>query len=77
VGRLYVVLRASYRGLDYCAQLLALSSGVPKRPGAWEVLPRRTPEMGIIDWDQPPRVVHDWVRALTARAHSPCFVVIG
>lgn len=49
----------------------------PQAPGAWEVLPRRTPEMGIIDWDQPPRVVHDWVRALTARAHSPCFVVIG
>jgi len=49
----------------------------PQAPGACEVLPRRTPEMGIIDWDQPPRVVHDWVRALTARAHSPCFVVIG
>jgi methionyl-tRNA formyltransferase len=30
-----------------------------------EALPRRTPDMGVIDWDQPPRVLHDWVRALT------------
>jgi methionyl-tRNA formyltransferase len=49
--------------------LPALLSGcVPRRHQAsWagEVLPRRTPAMGILDWDQPPVAVHDWVRALT------------
>jgi methionyl-tRNA formyltransferase len=29
------------------------------------VLPKRTPEMGITDWDRPAREVHDWIRALT------------
>lgn len=37
----------------------------PQRPDEGDLLPRRTPEMGIIDWDQPARRVHDWVRALT------------
>ncbi|GAA1256120.1 methionyl-tRNA formyltransferase [Oryzihumus leptocrescens] len=37
----------------------------PQRPDEGDVLPRRTPEMGVIDWDQPARRVHDWVRALT------------
>jgi methionyl-tRNA formyltransferase len=36
-----------------------------QRPAGSEVLPRRTPEMGVINWDQSPRAVHDWVRALT------------
>jgi methionyl-tRNA formyltransferase len=30
-----------------------------------DMLPRRTPEMGIIDWSRPAREVHDWIRALT------------
>ncbi|MDQ2751006.1 MAG: methionyl-tRNA formyltransferase [Actinomycetota bacterium] len=37
----------------------------PQRRADGDVLPRRTPDMGIIDWDQPARVVHDHVRALT------------
>ncbi|HEY6793144.1 MAG TPA: methionyl-tRNA formyltransferase [Kineosporiaceae bacterium] len=28
--------------------------------------PRRTPDMGIIDWDRPAAAVHDWIRAQTA-----------
>jgi methionyl-tRNA formyltransferase len=28
-------------------------------------LPRRVPEMGVIDWNRPAREVHDWIRALT------------
>ena len=28
-------------------------------------LPKRTPGMGITDWNRPARVVHDWIRALT------------
>jgi methionyl-tRNA formyltransferase len=47
----------------------ALLCGKPPRrtQEIWpdEVLPRRTPEMGIIDWDQSPLAVHNWVRALT------------
>lgn len=30
-----------------------------------DVLPKRTPEMGVIDWTRPAGAVHDWVRALT------------
>jgi methionyl-tRNA formyltransferase len=33
--------------------------------GAVPQLPARTPDMGVIDWTRPGRVVHDWVRALT------------
>jgi methionyl-tRNA formyltransferase len=29
-------------------------------------LPKRTPAMGITDWNRPARSVHDWIRALTA-----------
>jgi methionyl-tRNA formyltransferase len=28
-------------------------------------LPKRTPEMGVTDWNRPARAVHDWIRALT------------
>jgi methionyl-tRNA formyltransferase len=28
-------------------------------------LPKRTPRMGITDWNRSPRQVHDWIRALT------------
>jgi methionyl-tRNA formyltransferase len=51
------------------AHLPALLVGeAPRRPqdhdGA-DLLPKRTPEMGITDWDRPARAVHDWIRALT------------
>jgi len=45
-----------------------LTGTAPRRPQAHlpgELLPRRTPEMGIVDWDRRPQQVHDWVRALT------------
>lgn len=29
------------------------------------MLPKRTPAMGITDWNRPARAVHDWIRALT------------
>lgn len=38
----------------------------PQRPGEGDLLPRRTPDMGIVDWNQSARALHDWVRALTA-----------
>ncbi|RPF38082.1 methionyl-tRNA formyltransferase [Streptomyces sp. TLI_185] len=45
-----------------------LEGGAPRRPqnpAEGDVLPRRSPAMGVIDWDRPARAVHDWVRALT------------
>jgi methionyl-tRNA formyltransferase len=51
-------------------QLPALLDGTaPRRPqdaGDGSLLPKRTPEMGITDWNRPARVVHDWIRALTS-----------
>jgi methionyl-tRNA formyltransferase len=45
-----------------------LAGEAPRHPqnhdGA-DLLPKRTPEMGITDWDRPARAVHDWIRALT------------
>lgn len=38
----------------------------PQNPAEGDVLPRRTPGMGVIDWDRPAPAVHDWVRALTS-----------
>ena len=50
-------------------QLPALLGGTaPRRPqgaGDGPPLPKRTPGMGITDWDRPARAVHDWIRALT------------
>jgi methionyl-tRNA formyltransferase len=50
-------------------QLPALLTGTaprrPQNPGEGDVLPRRTPGMGVLDWDRPAPAVHDWVRALT------------
>jgi methionyl-tRNA formyltransferase len=45
-----------------------ITGTIPRRrqPNGPPILPRRTPEMGVINWDQAPRAVHDWVRALTA-----------
>ena len=51
-------------------QLPALLDGTaprrPQGPGDGPLLPKRTPEMGITDWNRPARAVLDWVRALTA-----------
>ena len=46
-----------------------LDGTAPRRPqgrGDGPPLPKRTPEMGITDWDRPARSVHDWIRALTS-----------
>ena len=40
------------------------------------VLPRRTPEMGITDWNRTPREVHDWIRALT-HPYPGAFALLG
>ena len=47
------------------ALLAGTARGVVQDPDAGDVLPRRTPEMGITDWNRSPAQVHDWVRALT------------
>src|SRR5579863_9646676 len=51
-------------------QLPALLDGTalrrPQGPGDGPPLPKRTPEMGITDWDRPARAVRDWIRALTS-----------
>jgi methionyl-tRNA formyltransferase len=50
-------------------QLPALLDGTaPRRPQRHDgeaPLPKRTPAMGITNWNRPARAVHDWVRALT------------
>lgn len=46
-----------------------LDGTAPRRPQErtnGDLLPKRTPDMGITDWDRPARAVHDWIRALTA-----------
>ncbi|MEO6886798.1 MAG: methionyl-tRNA formyltransferase [Jatrophihabitantaceae bacterium] len=49
--------------------LAALLAGQAPRqaqdPAAGDVLPPRTPEMGIIDWNRSAAAIYDWVRALT------------
>jgi methionyl-tRNA formyltransferase len=45
-----------------------LQGTAPRRaqpPSHDELLPKRTPEMGITDWDASPIEIYDWVRALT------------
>jgi methionyl-tRNA formyltransferase len=37
----------------------------PQEPSSGDLLPKRTPDMGITSWDRPARAVHDWIRALT------------
>jgi methionyl-tRNA formyltransferase len=50
-------------------QLPALLAGTaprrPQGPADGPPLPKRTPGMGITDWNRPARAVHDWIRALT------------
>jgi methionyl-tRNA formyltransferase len=49
--------------------LRALLEGIaprrPQGPADGSPLPKRTPGMGITDWNRPARAVHDWIRALT------------
>jgi methionyl-tRNA formyltransferase len=45
-----------------------LGGTAPRRPqerSNGDLLPKRTPDMGITSWDRPARAVHDWIRALT------------
>lgn len=45
-----------------------LAGRAPRRrqdPDEGDLLPRRTPAMGVLDWGRPASTVHDWVRALT------------
>jgi methionyl-tRNA formyltransferase len=48
----------------------------PQGPGDGPPLPKRTPEMGITDWNRPARAVHDWIRALT-RPYPGAFTFIA
>ena len=48
----------------------------PQGPADGPPLPKRTPEMGITDWDRPARSVHDWIRALTS-PYPGAFTYIG
>lgn len=48
----------------------------PQGPGDGPPLPKRTPEMGITDWDRPARAVHDWIRALTS-PYPGAFTFLG
>jgi methionyl-tRNA formyltransferase len=46
-----------------------LAGTAPRRPQpryAGALLPKRTPDMGVIDWRRSAYELHDWVRALTA-----------
>lgn len=44
-----------------------LAGTAPRRPqrGPGDVLPKRTPAMGITDWTRPARAIHDWIRGQT------------
>jgi methionyl-tRNA formyltransferase len=44
-----------------------LAGTAPRRPqrGQGDVLPKRTPAMGITDWTRPARAIHDWIRGQT------------
>lgn len=56
-----------------------LTGRAPRRaqdPSAASVLPKRTPEMGVTDWDRSPREVHDWIRALT-HPYPGAFALMG
>lgn len=37
----------------------------PQPRGESDVLPRRTPEMGITDWTRPAQAIHNWIRGQT------------
>jgi methionyl-tRNA formyltransferase len=62
--------------------LSALLDGTaPRRPQGDDpagnaMLPKRTPAMGITDWNRPARAVHDWIRALT-KPYPGAFTLLG
>jgi methionyl-tRNA formyltransferase len=65
-----VYARVGAAGADMLRRRLrALLDGTaPRRPqgrGGGPPLAKRTPAMGITDWNRPARAVHDWIRALT------------
>jgi methionyl-tRNA formyltransferase len=73
--------RVAAAGVDMMReQLPALVTGrAPRheqRPDDGDVLPRRTPQMGITDWRRPVRDIHNWIRALT-RPYPGAFSLLG
>jgi len=65
-----VYARVAQAGAEMLAQHMdgLLSGTAPRRPqgkDAGPLLPKRTADMGITDWNRPARAVHDWIRALT------------
>lgn len=62
------------------AHLASLLDGTvrrrPQDPRAGDLLPKRVPEMGAIDWGTSAQAVHDWVRAMTA-PYPGAFATIG
>jgi methionyl-tRNA formyltransferase len=65
-----VYAKVGEAGADMLGQhLRALLDGTaprrPQGPADGPPLPKRTPGMGITDWNRPGRAVHDWIRALT------------
>ena len=65
-----VYARVGEAGADMLRRhLRALLDGTaprrPQGPADGPPLPKRTPAMGITDWNRPPAAVHDWIRALT------------
>lgn len=48
----------------------------PQLPDDGDLLPRRTPEMGITDWTRTVSQVHDWIRALT-HPYPGAFSLLG
>jgi len=47
----------------------------PQRNSEADLLPKRTPEMGITDWNRPARALHDWIRGQT-RPYPGAFTLI-
>ena len=58
------------------ALLDGTASRRPQGPADGPPLPKRSPEMGITDWNRPARAVHDWIRALT-RPYPGAFTFIA
>jgi methionyl-tRNA formyltransferase len=65
------MLRTNLRGL-----LDGTAPRIPQPISVGEPLPKRTPAMGITDWNRPARGIHDWIRALTA-PYPGAFTFIG
>jgi methionyl-tRNA formyltransferase len=66
-----VYAKVGAAGADMLSRHLAalLAGTAPRRPqppASEPPLGKRTPEMGITDWNRPARDVHNWIRALTS-----------